>query len=119
MQSDLIFIVDGNLPIEDSDIAIRILPSGVVEEYIILDKGFHKGIRQIPDHYQMSVRRKGTTIPDQRNEHINFTADNGAKVFINSSDHSVNMISDINVFEDLIKELKKIDDVQSLEEVSE
>ncbi len=112
VQRNKIFINDGKLPIEDGDSVARILPSGIVEEYIIKDKGFYTGMGSIPDNYQMSVEKKDSIKPEKNNsyENFNFVANNGAKVFINSNDNSINIKSENEVFQDLLKALDQIDE---------
>lgn len=50
-----IFVEDSSVIIEEGDIFERKLSNGAVEYYEVLDRGFHKGMRGIPDHYQVSV----------------------------------------------------------------
>lgn len=109
VQKNKIYINDGKLEIEENDIVIRILPSGIVEEYIILDIGFHKGFGSIPDNYQMTVKKKNIMEIENNKNSFNFIADNGAQVYINSEDNSVNIELDNQLFSNLISELKSID----------
>ncbi len=38
----------------------RKLPNGMIETYVVEERGFRKGMHSIPDHYQMKVRKVGT-----------------------------------------------------------
>lgn len=110
VEKNKIFINDVKTPIEDGDIAIRLLPSGIVEEYTIIDKGFMKSMGSFPDNYQMTVKKKHNIVADKNNETYNFTANNDAKLFIHSNDNSININMGSSIFEDLIEKLNEIDE---------
>jgi len=57
VQSDMIITDDDKLPIEESDTFERMLPSGLLESYTIIDRGFMKGMGSIRSHYQSKVRK--------------------------------------------------------------
>jgi len=38
----------------------RKLPNGMIETYVVEERGFRKGMHSIPDHYQMKVRKVET-----------------------------------------------------------
>lgn len=48
---------DITIPIEPNDYFERNLPNGIIEYYKVVDSGFHKGMYDIPDHYQTKVQR--------------------------------------------------------------
>ena len=52
VQPDMIFISDGSLPIEESDVLIRKLDNGLVERYKVLERGFYSKQMGISAHYQ-------------------------------------------------------------------
>lgn len=58
IQSDDITVL-----IEPNDYFERNLPNGMIEYYEVLDPGFHKGMHDIPDHYQTKVKRISEPIP--------------------------------------------------------
>lgn len=60
VQSNEIFIDDGNLPIEEGDKFIRILPNGLSESYLVLDRGFYDAWEGIDAHYQVKVIKEMT-----------------------------------------------------------
>lgn len=57
VQSNMIFIQDSTIPIEEGDRIIRILPSKVEEAFIVIDRGFQSGFRGIKAHYQVKVSK--------------------------------------------------------------
>lgn len=84
-----IFVDDASVIIEEGDIFERRLSNGAVENYEVLDRGFYNGTYEIPDHYQVSVRK--TTAKSYSNRiTYNITNESG-KVNIHSVDNSVNL----------------------------
>jgi len=65
VQSKLVFIADASLPIEEGDRITRELPNGLVESYLVLDKGFYSAIQGMDAHYQVKVRKE-TTVSDEK-----------------------------------------------------
>lgn len=57
VESKKIFIDDATVPVEEEDIIERTLPTGSKEQFIVVDRGFHKGMFDIPDHYQIKVEK--------------------------------------------------------------
>jgi len=105
VQSGKIIIPDGKLPIEEQDIIYRSLPSGLVESYVINDRGYIAGISGIEGFYQALVTKENTIKQDQYQNIINVYNLHGenSKVNVNSIDNSVNMIKDNKeVFDKLI-----------------
>jgi hypothetical protein len=104
-----IFVDDAKLPIEEGDRFQRELPNGLVEVYLVLDRGFHTGMHGIPDHYQVSVRKE-TSIPKRSPGPViyNITGPN-ARVNINSLDQSANVvnITPANLFVELRRALQE------------
>ncbi len=93
VQRDKIFSNDPSIPIEESDIFERILPSGIAERYEVIDAGYYEGRGGIKAHYQ-SVVRKLTKVKqtDQPSPVIfNLTGPN-ARVNIHSTDKSTNLV---------------------------
>jgi hypothetical protein len=62
VQPEMIFIADETLPIEEGDKITRQLPNGLIESYLILERGYMSPVRGIDAHYQVKVRKE-TTIP--------------------------------------------------------
>lgn len=57
-----IFIDDATINIEEGDVVERVLPSGSKEQFLVVDRGFYKGMHGIPDHYQIEVEKQSTYI---------------------------------------------------------
>jgi hypothetical protein len=105
VQPTKIFIADGNLPIEEGDTIERILPSGLLEEYSVLDRGFYS---MPQNHFQVKVRKKSSLPPqNQTSPTTIYQIGNNAKVNIGSKDQSTNIVNkyDLSRFEDIKKEL--------------
>jgi len=61
---------DISVPIEKDDFFERKLPNGITEYYQVTDPGFHKGMHEIPDHYQTKVKQiySPITYDEEENE---------------------------------------------------
>lgn len=92
VQSDMIFIDDTSLPIEEDDIIIRKLPNELVEKYKVLDRGFHEKFSSMPAHYQVKVQKLSGSKPSRNDKTIYNLGDN-SRVNINSKDSSINIIN--------------------------
>lgn len=57
VQKNKIFIQRSDILIEVADIIKRIMSNGGVEEYEVVDPGFHEGLGSIKAGYQMEVRK--------------------------------------------------------------
>jgi len=66
VQPKMIFINDSALPIEEGDKIVRELPNGLIESYIVLDRGFYQKFGGIAAHYQVKVQKE-TAISSSRN----------------------------------------------------
>jgi hypothetical protein len=58
VQSNLIIVGDGSLPIEEGDTITRQLPNGLMEYYLVIDRGFFPKRGTNPDHYQVKVKKQ-------------------------------------------------------------
>jgi hypothetical protein len=126
VQPEIIFIHDEKIPLEENDKIYRKLPNGLVEVYIVLDRGYYAAFHQMPGHYQAKVRKEGSINNEQYKSTTNVFNVNGhnSRVNINSIDNSVNSIDTCNdLFEEIKQELNKIKDVtiktKSLEMIKE
>lgn len=89
VESKKIFVDDGTVNIEEGDIIERVLPSGAKEQYLVVDRGFYKGMRGIPDHYQITVEKQSTYTKVSRGQVINqYNITNADRVNIHSTDNS-------------------------------
>lgn len=89
VESKKIFVDDASVIIEEGDIFERTLSNGAIENYEVLDRGFHKGMHTIPDHYQVSVRK--TTAKTYYNRVTYNITNKSGKINIDSVDNSVNI----------------------------
>jgi len=104
VQPRVIFIHDEKLPLEENDKIYRKLPSGLVETYIVIDRGYYSGIGGIRGHYQAKVRKEGSINEEKYNSIINVYNASGpnSRININSTDNSKNYSNDTDLlFEDL------------------
>lgn len=86
-----IFTFDTSLPIQPNDRFLRNLPSGLVEEYIVINPGYQSGsIGAIEPHYQIEVRRSDTP-PALAQTIVNNVQGENARININSVDNSQNL----------------------------
>jgi len=133
VQSNMIFINDAQLPIEEGDKLLRTLPNGLTESYIVVDRGFYEGFVGFPAHYQVKVRKSSAVNKQQKNivRNYNVTANApiyGMQIGGNGNQQSVNVngqnISDVvDNFKKLIatstiSELEKEDAIEALERIS-
>ena len=90
VQSKMVFVDDGTIDIEEGDIIERTIPSGSKEQYLVIDRGFHKGMHGIPDHYQIVVEKQSNLKKTDREQVINqYNITNADKVNIHSTDNSI------------------------------
>jgi hypothetical protein len=81
-----------DLPIEVGDHFLRDLPNGLVDDYIVIDPGYHSGIAgAIQPHYQVKVRRSDAPSAPPQTIIANFHGAN-SRMNVNSSDNSVNVV---------------------------
>lgn len=114
VDSNLIFIDDATLDIEEGDIVERTLPSGSIERFSVTDRGFMRGMNGIPDHYQLKVKKQHSFEFSSSRHIINQYNINGSdKVNINSIDNSSNYrltSKELSTFEVLRSLAKDLDD---------
>lgn len=84
-----IFIDDTSLAIEEGDIIERALPSGTKEQYLVIDRGFYRGMHGIADHYEVKVEKQSAYTKVSRGQVI-YNIGNADRVNINSTDNSTN-----------------------------
>ena len=116
VDKDTIFIDDGSLNIEEGDSIERVLPSGAKEQYLVVDRGFYRGTRGIPNHYQIRVEKQSGYVKLNSGTIINeYNITNADKVNIQSTDNSTtyqitaNDISTLNTLRSLAKGLDEED----------
>lgn len=108
VSTGLIITSDATLPIEPGDHFVRIQPSGLAEDYIVIDPGFMSAGRGlIPPHFQSKVRRSDAPVAPASTIINNIHGPN-AHVNINSTDNSTNTSISIQPLEvaSLIEQIK-------------
>ena len=94
VQSNKIITFDSQHPIEEGDTYERKLPSGVVEQYLILDAGYQSGIGGISAHYQSSVRKNTKIQAPTAAQQVTYNLHGeNSRVNINSTDASTNIVN--------------------------
>lgn len=109
VQTGKIFIEDTSVSIEEEDIIERTLPNGTNERFVVLDRGFYKGMHGIPDNYQIKVEKESkykSTINSDLGQTYNINNQSG-KINIHSVDQSFNYTLTAND-EQLFKTLKDL-----------
>lgn len=95
----IIFVADENFPVEVSDHILRTLPSGLVEDYVVVDPVFYsKALTGADSHFQIKVRKHGSPASKQsivQGITNNFHGPN-SRVNINSTDKSINVAASIS-----------------------
>ena len=122
VQSRIVFIFDANLPLEENDKIYRKLPNGLVETYIVADRGYHSGIGGIKGHYQAKVKKEVTINEDKYNSIVNIYTASGpnSRININSVDKSRNYHNDSDLlFSDLKLALEGIKEEEIKEKALE
>ena len=115
VQPKIIFIHDEKLPLEEGDKIYRRLPNGLVETYVVLDRGYYSSFGSISGHYQAKVRKDVSINEDKYQSIINVYNANGpnSRININSTDNSSNFNNDSNLlFDEIKKVLESITDIE-------
>jgi len=114
------------IPLEEDDKIYRILPNGLVETYIVLDRGFYSASHGIRGHYQAKVRKERSIKKAEYKSitNVNNVSGNNSRVNINSTDNSLNYVNNSSMlFKDLKKALLTIEDdkakIESIELLKE
>ncbi len=84
-----------DLPFEKDDHILRQLPNGLVEDFIITRPEFNKGLGgAIPDFYVLKTRRSNEPVASPQTVIANINGNN-SRVYVNSTDNSVNVTSSV------------------------
>ncbi|MHC2241326.1 hypothetical protein [Bradyrhizobium elkanii] len=101
-----IIITDTKIPISTGDEVRRRLPSGQDEVFEVTDPTFQERFHDMPAHYQLKYRRKGTFKHGEGGNYTVHVSGNNARVNISSQDHSSNVVVQGDVFGDVTSALK-------------
>ena len=97
---NLVMTFVSDLPIEAGDHILRKLPSGLVDDFVVVDPGYQAEAGPISPHFQTKVRRseRPTSLQQAVVQSItnNFHGNN-VRVNTNSVDNSINIVGDIVV----------------------
>src|SRR5699024_6406566 len=92
VQTDKIFIEDTSVSIEEEDFIERTLPNKNKERFVVIDRGFYKGMHGILDNYQIKVEKESKHKYSKSNgssQTYNINNQSG-NINIHSTDQSVN-----------------------------
>lgn len=88
-----ISIDDVEIPVEEGDKILRKLPSGTVEKYRVLDRGYQEKFKSIPASYNMEVEKLSNIKPSKSSGKTIYNLHgNNSRVNINSTDSSINIV---------------------------
>ena len=111
VHGDSITLLDeGDMPVEEGDVVLRQLPSGLTEEYQILESVYYSGTEIFPSTYKCSVQKSTSRRP--RGGLEGYTIFNvsgpGARVNIDSNDlsHNVTTVTPTELFREIREALK-------------
>lgn len=113
VQPRKIIIPDGKLPLEKNDKLYRELPNGLVEKYLVIDRGYIAGHHNIESFYEASVRKETTITKGQYQNIVNIFNLQGAnsKVNVDSIDMSTNIVNDdSDIFKGITNALNRLAD---------
>jgi hypothetical protein len=102
-----IVISDVSIPIECGYSIKRLLPAGIVEEYVVEDPGFDQGMHPMKPQYCVIVRRKDAISrpPTSISYHVTGV---GARLNIGTYDSSHNVIFQQGSPTELFEQLRKV-----------
>ena len=114
----IVHIEDVSIDIEEGDIIERILPTGSKEQYLVIDKGFYRGMHGIPSHYEVKVEKQTAYTKVSRGSVINqYHINNAEKVNIQSTDNSTTYnitANDISLMDTLRKLAEGLEDREEI-----
>jgi hypothetical protein len=103
-----ITIPDSSLLIQPGDEIRRRIPSGVEETFEVIDPVYYQAFHDIPAHYQVKVRKKGTFPSGQGGNYSVHVSGLNARVNIGSRDHSTNIATRGDIFGDISAALQRV-----------
>ena len=114
----IVHIEDVSIDIEEGDIIERILPTGSKEQYLVIDKGFYRGMHGMPSHYEVKVEKQTAYTKVSRGSVINqYHINNAEKVNIQSTDNSTTYnitANDISLMDTLRKLADGLEDREEI-----
>ncbi len=109
VQPNMIFIYDEKLPLEENDKLYRQLPNGLVETYLVIDRGYFSAFQGIQGHYQAKVKKEVNINKEKLQSIINIYNATGpnSRINISSVDQSQNIYKDSEELFNRIKDTIK------------
>lgn len=109
VQPEMIVIPDGTLLIEEGDLLIRTLSNGGIEQYEVLDRGFHEKGYTIEAHYQCKVRKTTAKVFEPVAPQVtNYFNGPNARYNHHSNDYSTNIVAEsASIFDDIKKVIEQ------------
>jgi hypothetical protein len=104
-----VLIADIQLPLEEGDKIYRKLRNGLIETFVVVDRGFVDDPYGGLSHYDAKIKRESNMDKDEYHSVVLNLNDN-SRVNINSTDNSQNTINSSDVFENIRQELQAIKD---------
>jgi hypothetical protein len=123
VHSDLIIVLDVSVPVEDGDRIRHVLPNGLIDSYVVMDRGFMAARGSFKDHYQIKVRKENRPPDSNQLANSNRPPDSdrplsvvynlhgaNSRINIQSSDSSFNVVnaSTDKVFDELRSALQSL-----------
>lgn len=93
VQPSTILIDDGDVPLEEDDVVERTLPNGMVERYLVLDRGYYAAWDGPPAHYQAKVRKTTAKARAPGASNVYYLSGPNARVNVQSTDTSTNVVN--------------------------
>jgi len=128
VQPKIIFIHDEKLPLEEGDKIFHKLPNGLIESFLVIDRGYYSGIGGREGHYEVKVKKESVISEEKYKSTTNVYHASGSnsRIVINSTDNSKNYYSDTDllfneirlVLDGIIEEKTKEKSLQLLEELN-
>ncbi|EMJ86788.1 hypothetical protein [Leptospira meyeri] len=114
VQPKTIFIFDEKIPLEEGDKIYRKLPNGLIESYVVLDRGYYSQFRGIQGHYQAKVRKENSISQEKYNSITNIYNATGinSRININSQDSSNNVYNSDEIFTSILQVIENIKEAE-------
>jgi len=93
VQTAKIFTANADAPVEEGDTILRVLPNGLEERYIVLDRGYYSESAGWPARYQIKVRKE-TVLDAQPSPQVTYNLHGpNSRVNNQSVDFSTNTVT--------------------------
>ena len=123
VQTNKIFVLRGDILVEDNYIIKRTMSNGGEEQYRVLDAGFHEKFGSFEPHYQMSVEKINNL--NKKLSNNNISINNSGNVIIGNDNTLNSKISSntnnniLTKIDDLSKEIENLGEFDNKDECIE